>query len=61
MEKKDESLFDIRVVERNIRRGLITKEEYEQYLESVEDCIDIAAAVEATFSSSDQVDEIEAE
>ena len=30
MEKKDESLFDIRVVERNIRRGLITKEEYEQ-------------------------------
>lgn len=37
MSNIDESLFDIRVVERNIARGKVTREQYEAYLASLED------------------------
>lgn len=36
--QKPESLFDNRVVERNIAAGLVTREEYEAWLASLEDC-----------------------
>jgi hypothetical protein len=44
-----EVLFDKRVVERNIARGLITREEYNQYLESLEDASEQTIPVEAEF------------
>jgi hypothetical protein len=40
MEEKSELTFDVRVVERYIREGLITKEEYEEYLKKLPDVSD---------------------
>ena len=57
MNGKEESLFDRRTVSKNIERGLITKEEYEAFLEQLEDSIDKAAVVQATFNNSDQEEE----
>ncbi len=36
-EVKDVRLFDQRTVERNIKRGLITRKEYERFLKSLPD------------------------
>lgn len=36
-EAKDARLFDLRTVERNIKRGLITRKDYERYLKSLAD------------------------
>jgi hypothetical protein len=36
-EVKDVRLFDVRTVERNIKRGLITRKEYERFLKSLSD------------------------
>jgi hypothetical protein len=36
-EVKDPRLFDPRVVERNIKRGLVTRKEYERFLKSLPD------------------------
>ena len=48
-EEKDARLFDTRVVERNIEKGLITREDYEAYLASLEDLTEKADSFEATF------------
>jgi hypothetical protein len=37
---KDVRLFDIRTVERNIKRGLITRKDYERHLKSLADASD---------------------
>jgi hypothetical protein len=34
---KDVHLFDLRTVERNIKRGLVTRKEYERFLKSLSD------------------------
>lgn len=36
-EAKNVRLFDRRVVERNIKKGLTTRKDYERYLKSLED------------------------
>jgi hypothetical protein len=36
-EVKEVRLFDLRTVERNIKRGLITRKEYERHLKSLPD------------------------
>ena len=36
-EVKEARLFDIRTVERNIKRGLITRKDYERFLKSLAD------------------------
>ncbi len=46
---KKERLFDLRTVERNIEKGLITREEYQEYLDSLEDRADDAESIEAEF------------
>ena len=38
----DNRLIDIRTVERNIKAGKVSKEEYAKYLENLEDCADLA-------------------
>jgi uncharacterized protein YlaN (UPF0358 family) len=43
-EVKDARLFDVRTVERNIKRGLITRKEYERFLKSLEDATAKVAA-----------------
>jgi hypothetical protein len=42
-------LFDSRVVQRNIKRNLITKEDYQKHLESLEDCSDLLEDMETKF------------
>ncbi len=37
MHKKDDFIFDIRLVERYIREGAITREDYEKYLKELDD------------------------
>ncbi len=34
---KDPRLFDRRIVERNIKRGVITRKDYEKFLKSLDD------------------------
>jgi len=45
----DERLFDKRVVERNIKRGKVTREQYEAWLASLEDCGDLSEDTETVF------------
>ena len=46
-ESKDVRLFDIRVVERNIKKGLITRKDQEQFLRTLPDATDkVAEATE---------------
>ena len=42
----DNKLMDVRTVQRNIKSGKVTKEEYAKYLESLEDCADLADETE---------------
>ena len=52
-EAPDPILFDRRIVERNIKRGLITRKDYEKFLKSRPDVSDnIRAADEATQAGS---------
>ncbi|MDP6933202.1 MAG: hypothetical protein QGG40_09810 [Myxococcota bacterium] len=37
MNKSPENLFDIRIVERNIAAGLVTREAYDEWLSSLKD------------------------
>ena len=52
MSKKNEELFDSRVVKQNIKRGLITIDEYREYLDSLEDL-----SAETTKSEVQYVDQ----
>ncbi len=45
-EVKDPRLFDLRVVERNIKRGLVTRKEHERFLKSLPDVADKVAPAE---------------
>ena len=44
-----ENKFDLRNVERNLKRGKITQEEYDAHLASLEDCSDMMAECETRF------------
>lgn len=48
---KREQLFDLRTVERNIEHGLITRAEYQAYLEGLDDAAKKGLKVEATFQA----------
>jgi hypothetical protein len=43
---KDVRLFDLRTIERNIKRGLITRKEYERFLKSLPDAAEKIAPSE---------------
>ena len=51
MSQIDERLFDLRVVERNIKRGKVTREQYEAWLASLEDCVELSTDTETVFIS----------
>ena len=50
-EPKDLRLFDNRTIERNIRKGLITRKDYEKHLKTLEDVSDKIAPKDAPVSS----------
>ncbi len=45
----NEQLFDVRILERNLQKGLITQEEYEKHLADLDDAEENAAVIEAEF------------
>ena len=45
----DELLFDIRLVERHIEKGLTTREDYERYLESLGDSNELGETVKVEY------------
>jgi hypothetical protein len=45
----DERMFDKRVVERNIKRGKITRAQYEAWLASLEDSGEVSEDTETMF------------
>ena len=51
-EVKNPRLFDSRTVERNIRKGLTTRKDYEKYLKSLPDVAEKAAPADAPLSSA---------
>lgn len=46
---KPERKFDLRTLERNLRKGLITQEEYDAYLKNLPDSADNVDNIEAEF------------
>ena len=42
----EERLLDIRTIKRNIKAGKVSQEDYQKYLESLEDCADEAEETE---------------
>lgn len=45
----DERKYDVRTLERNLERGLISREDYDKYLASLADVADKATKIEAKF------------
>ena len=52
-------LLDRRVVERNIRKGIVTREEYETFLRELGDTAENAESITARLGEEDAVDENE--
>jgi hypothetical protein len=47
----DDKLFDVRVIERHLRNGTVTREQYAAYLESLPDESERAELLSTRFSS----------
>ena len=54
MTRDDSKMYDVRTLERNLRKGLINKKDYEKYLKALPDRADNAA-----ISKPDEGKEIE--
>jgi hypothetical protein len=55
---KNPRLFDRRVVERNIKKGLITRKDYEKHLKALADVAgNIASAEERDAAAADDADD----
>jgi hypothetical protein len=52
-EVKDARLFDIRTVERNIKRGLINRKEYERFLKALPDATGNVAPPESEGAAAE--------
>ena len=50
----DERLYDRRVVQKNIKAGIISSKDYERYLKSLDDDRDGAKSIDASLGSSGQ-------
>ena len=53
---KNPRLFDVRTVERNIKKGLVTRKDYEKYLKSLGDAAEKAATQSAVDDDDDDDD-----
>ena len=48
----DELLFDIRLVERHIEKGMTTREDYERYLETLGDSNELGETVKIEYPAA---------
>ncbi len=55
--REESKLYDVRTLERRIRRGLINKKDYEKYLKALPDATDKAAPPEAERGDEGEGDE----
>ena len=53
----NETSFDRRIVNRNIKRGLVTRKEYDQYISNLEDVTDKAVSMEEEEAGASTEDE----
>ena len=53
---KKERYFDSRVVETYIARGIVSREEYDAYLASLEDCAELSSQTESQMLASARSD-----
>jgi hypothetical protein len=61
-EVKNPRLFDVRTIDRNIRKGMTTRKDYEKYVKSLPDVADKAAPPEAlSADADDDFDDLEDE
>lgn len=58
-EVKDVRLFDTRIVERNIKRGLITRKEYERFLKALPDVVEKMAPGESEAAAAPEAPAVE--
>jgi hypothetical protein len=54
---KNVRLFDVRTVERNIKKGVTTRKDYEKYLKSLQDVSDRVAPPESKIEDADDGDD----
>ena len=60
-EVKNPKLFDRRIVERNIKKGLITRKDYEKHLKALADVAGNIAAADERIEDAPEVDDDEPE
>jgi len=56
---KNFRLFDRRTIERNIKKGLISRKDYEKYLKSLDDAKDKGVQGDSDEGAADEADEAE--
>ncbi len=64
MSKKDEFLYDVRIAERNIQEGKLSKKDYEKHLASLPDVEEKGEPLvieEDEVSSEEELDQVEEE
>ena len=49
--------IDVRVVDTYIARGILTREQYDAHLESLEDCAELGEETETRMSASEATEE----
>ena len=52
-------LYDRRTIERNIKKGLITRKDYEKFLKALEDAKDKGTQGEEIVDEADDIDDID--
>ena len=53
MSNLEPKLVDVRTIKRNIERGLLSAQDYQDYLDSLEDSAEFSAPSEVVFTYSD--------
>ena len=59
MSAADDKMFDVRTLERKLRRGLISRKDYEKFLKSLPDRGDNVTQVGVSLSEVDDLDDDE--
>lgn len=59
MPQKFDISFDVRVIDRNLREGVITEKEYKEFVNKLDDTAENAAPVETTLISEDEQEDSE--
>jgi len=60
-EAKNVRLYDVRTIERTIRKGLVTRKDYEKYLKALPDVAEKAAPADTLDLADDDDDDFEPE